>query len=164
MGLLGASCPEPPHGPRGMLAKSRPPCEVFFFSFLFSLSLSSFFLFIYIFFFSAWERFPEVRSFRRGRILPASGRRCAPGSFAGRPGAERRLGGGRERKGKRCFCRLSRESPLHKGVRDIWKKRGTSTQSCAPQPGGAALLFFLKRSTLKRGQFRYILICYTVLN
>lgn len=71
------------------------------------------------------------------------------------------VGGG---KGKSCFCHLSRESLLHKDVGDIWKKRRTSTQSCARRTRGAALMFFLNSSTFKRGQFRYILICYTVLN
>lgn len=92
--------------------------------------------------------------------------RLKAGAVSGRarlfllPGAAG-VGGG---KGKSCFCHLSRESLLHKGVGDIWKKGGTSTQSCARPTRGAALMFFLNCSTFKRGQFRYILICYTVLN
>lgn len=70
-------------------------------------------------------------------------------------------GGGR---GGSRFCRISRESPRHKGVGDIWEKGGTCAQRCAPRAGGAALMFFLNCSTFKRGQFRYILICYTALN
>lgn len=97
---------------------------------------------------------------------PGGDVRLKAGPFCGRPrlfllpGAAG-FGGG---KGKSCFCHLSRESLLHKGVRDIWKKRGTSTQSCSRRTRGAALMFFLNCSTFKRGQFRYILICYTVLN
>lgn len=119
-------------------------------------------------FFSARNVSPGCGAFRWGsssREIHGDARLKAD-AFSGRawlfllPGAAG-VGGG---KGKSCFCHLSRESLLHKGVRDIWKKRGTSTQSCARRTRGAALMFFLNCSTFKRGQFRYILICYTVLN
>lgn len=124
-------------------------------------------LFCFCFVFFLLEACPGAAALSRGgssRELGGDAPESA--SFSGRawlfllPGAAG-LGGG---KGKSCFCHLSRESLLHKGVRDIWKKRGTSTQSCARRTRGAALMFFLNCSTFKRGQFRYILICYTVLN
>lgn len=171
----GSACPAPPHVTRwdvchrGCSARVALGLLVWFGLFIWVFWLVGFCLWVVLFLFCFFllEACPGAAALSRGgssRELGGDAPESA--SFSGRawlfllPGAAG-LGGG---KGKSCFCHLSRESLLHKGVRDIWKKRGTSTQSCARRTRGAALMFFLNCSTFKRGQFRYILICYTVLN